>query len=221
MQIGSAEVAEILGRCGYDWVAVDMEHGSITLDQLPNIFRALELGNTLPMVRLPNADRTLARQVLDAGAGGVIVPNITDYVQVTELHDTCIYPDQGGKRGVGYCRANCYGENFNPSLELAPLIVGMIENIDAVNRLDYILDAGLDAILIGPYDLSASMGITGNFKHESFVKAISKILHTCDKFDTPVGIHVVEADREELQKRVREGYTFIPYSMDSVMILSA
>ena len=59
-----------MGSSGYDWVAVDMEHGAISIEQLPNIFRALELGNTLPLVRLPNSSEKECKQALDAGAGG-------------------------------------------------------------------------------------------------------------------------------------------------------
>ena len=76
MQIPHASVAEILGQAGYDWVAVDLEHGAISVDQLPDLFRALEIGETLPMARLAQGNSKDCKQALDAGAGGVIVPMV-------------------------------------------------------------------------------------------------------------------------------------------------
>ena len=74
IQIPNSSIAEIMGCSGYDWVAVDMEHGSMSLHQLPDIFRALELGNTLPLVRISEGNSKDCKEALDAGAGGVIVP---------------------------------------------------------------------------------------------------------------------------------------------------
>ena len=76
LQIPHSSVAEILGQSGYDWIAVDLEHGSIATHQLPNLFRALELGGTLPLARLAQAHPKDCKQALDAGAGGVIVPMV-------------------------------------------------------------------------------------------------------------------------------------------------
>ena len=76
MQIPNGSVAEIMGQAGYDWVAIDLEHGSISIDQLPDLFRALELGDTLPLVRLAQGNIKDCKQALDAGAGGIIVPMV-------------------------------------------------------------------------------------------------------------------------------------------------
>ena len=75
-QIPHASISEILGQAGYDWVAMDMEHGSISVDQLPDLFRAIELGGTLPLARVAQAMLKDCRQALDAGAGGIIAPMI-------------------------------------------------------------------------------------------------------------------------------------------------
>lgn len=92
MQLADASVAEIMGRAGYDWVAIDMEHGAIAHHQLPNIFRALELGSTLPLVRLAEGTAKECKQALDAGAGGVIVPMIETAAQLIRLRDNCRWP---------------------------------------------------------------------------------------------------------------------------------
>ena len=82
MQLPNGSVAEIMGQSGYDWVALDLEHGSFSLHQLPDLFRALELGGTLPLVRLAEGSERELKGVLDAGAGGVIIPKIETSAQL-------------------------------------------------------------------------------------------------------------------------------------------
>jgi 2-dehydro-3-deoxyglucarate aldolase len=222
MQIPHGSVAEIMGNARYDWVAVDMEHGSITVAQLPDLFRALELGGTLPLVRLARGDAKECKQVLDAGAGGVIVPMVETAAQLTAVRDACRWPP-AGTRGVGFSRANLFGKNFEVYREEAqvPLLVAMIEHTRAVDNLEEILSVeGLDAILIGPYDLSASMGLTGKFKHPAFKKTIQRIRSTCRKTKVPSGIHVIEPELRDINKRIQEGYRLIAYSTDAMFLWS-
>jgi len=223
MQIPNGSVAEIMGAAGYDWVAVDMEHGAIGVEQLPGLFRALELGNTLPLVRVAEGTAKECKQALDAGAGGVIVPNVQSAVQLVAIRDTCRWPP-AGKRGVGFCRANLFGRNFlGYSREAqAPLLVAMIEDIRAVQALDAILKVqGLDAILVGPYDLSASVGCTGDFNHPRFRAALAKIRKEASRLGIPAGVHVVSPCPRELKKRIQEGFRLIAYSIDAVLLAEA
>ena len=223
MQIPHSSLAEIMGQAGYDWVSVDMEHGAISVHQLPDLFRALELGGTLPLARLAHGYPKDCKQALDAGAGGVIVPMVMSAEQLITVRDACRWPPSG-TRGVGFSRANLFGKHFKMYSEEAqePLLVAMIENICAVDNLDDILAVeGLDAILIGPYDLSASMGITAQFENPIFVAAMERIRKLCFNANISCGIHVVRPDVEALKKRIEEGYKFIAYSIDSVFISEA
>ena len=111
MQLSDASIAEIMGQSNYDWVAIDLEHGSIDISQLPDIFRALELGETLPLVRLAEGHPKDCKQALDAGAGGVIVPMVEDAGQLKLIKDFCRWPPSG-RRGVGFSRANLFGKFF-------------------------------------------------------------------------------------------------------------
>jgi len=220
MQIPNGSVAEIMGAAGYDWVAVDMEHGAIGVEQLPDLFRALELGNTLPLVRVAEGTAKECKQALDAGAGGVIVPNVQSAAQLTAIRDACRWPP-AGKRGVGFCRANLFGRNFQEygREAQAPLLVAMIEDIRAVQALDSILRIqGLDAILVGPYDLSASAACTGKFTHPRFKAALKKILQKAKQVKVPVGIHVVLPSQGDLKQRLKEGFRFIAYSIDASIL---
>ena len=220
IQIPNSSVAEIMGQAGYDWVAVDMEHGTIDASQLPDLFRALELGGTLPLVRLAQGYTKDCKQALDAGAGGVIVPMIETAEQLIAMRDSCRWPP-AGTRGVGFSRGNLFGKHFAAYREeaQAPLLVAMIEHVRAVDNLESILAVtGLDAILIGPYDLSASMGLTSEFDDPAFREAMDRIRILCSRANMACGIHVVDPDPEALRERILEGYRFIAYSIDSVFL---
>jgi len=223
MQIPHPSVAEIMGQAGYEWVAVDMEHGAVAVHQLPDLFRALELGDTLPLARLAHGHSKDCKQALDAGAGGVIVPMVDSGESLAAVRDACRWPP-AGTRGVGFSRANLFGKHFQSYREeaQAPLLVAMIEHSRALDCLDEILAVdGLDALLIGPYDLSASMGLTAQFDHPKFLRAMEGIRTQAAARQIPCGIHVVAASSVELQLRIDEGYRFLAYSIDAVMLNQA
>lgn len=223
IQIPHSSIAEIMGMAGYDWVAVDLEHGSISINQLPDLFRSLELGNTLPLVRLSNGSAKNCKQALDAGAGGVIVPMVEKADDLRLIRKSCCWPPSG-TRGVGFSRANLFGKHFDLYSKEAqsPILVAMIENLNAVDNLEEILGVeGLDAILIGPYDLSASMGLTAKFNDPDFLNILNKIISLSSIANIPCGIHVVEPSIENLKLRIEEGYKFIAYSIDSVFLNSS
>ena len=219
-QIPHASISEILGQAGYDWVAVDMEHGSVSVDQLPDLFRAIELGGTLPLARIAEPKSKDCKQALDAGAGGIIAPMIESADQLKTIRDACCWPP-AGERGVGFSRANLFGKYFNEykNESQAPLIIAQIEHINAVNNLENILKVdGLDAIMVGPYDLSASMGITSEFEHKEFLLTMDHIMKLCNQHNVPCGDHIVEPNPKFLQERIDQGYKFIAYGTDGVFL---
>ena len=220
IQLESPSSAEIIGNSKYDWVAVDLEHGSISISQLPNIFRALELGNTLPLARISEGSPNNCKRALDSGASGLIIPKIESKKQLEFLIMSCKWPPNG-LRGVGFSRANLYGENFVNYKEEAsqPLVVGMIETKLGLENIREILSVkGLDAILIGPYDLSASLGLTGETSHPKVEKEINHILSCCIKLNIPAGIHIVNPSVKEFKNKIKKGYRFIAYSIDTVFL---
>ncbi len=223
MQIPHASVAEIMGQAGYDWVAIDLEHGAIAVHQLPDLFRALELGGTLPLARLAQGHSKDCKQALDAGAVGVIVPMVESAEQLIAVRDACRWPP-AGSRGVGFSRANLFGKHFEAYREeaQAPLLVAMIEHVRAIDNLEAILRVdGLDALLIGPYDLSASMGLTAQFDHPDFLSTMEGIRAQAAQQQIPCGVHVVAPSPEQLKQRIEEGYRFLAYSIDAVFLLES
>jgi 2-dehydro-3-deoxyglucarate aldolase len=224
MQIPDSSIAEILGRAGYDWVAVDLEHGTMGERVLPDLFRALELGGTLPLARLPEGTARDCKRALDAGAGGVILPMIQSAAQLSSLISACAWPPVG-TRGVGFSRANLFGGDFDQYRDgeaRGPLVIAMIEHIEAVANIDEIVAVpGLDAIFIGPYDLSASMGLIGQFDHPDFRAAIEKVCQRSRAAGVPHGQHVVAPSPDALRASVEAGHQFIAYSMDAVFLRNA
>jgi 2-dehydro-3-deoxyglucarate aldolase len=220
IQIPHSSIAEIMGAAGYDWVALDLEHGSIAAHQLPDLCRALELGGTLPLARVAQGAAKDCKQALDAGCGGIIAPMVESAEQLKRIRDVCRWPPAGA-RGVAFSRANLFGERFDEYAKEAqsPLLVAMIEHGKAVDELAEIVEVeGLDAVLVGPYDLSASLGRTAQFTHPEFEATMKRILDVTRAAGVPCGVHVVEPSPEELGRREAAGYRFIAYSIDSVIL---
>ena len=229
MQLASPDAAEILAACGYDWVAVDMEHGGFSRINLTDIFRALEVRGAAPFVRVAENSMMNIRAALDAGARGIILPMIESAQQLADAMRHIYYPlpegaasPRRGGRGVGFCRANLFGKEFASYLNGASretLVVAQIEHICAVGALNEILEVpGLDAIMVGPYDLSASMGIPGDFANPEFEKVMSEINKTARKYKIPMGAHGVEPDPAQLRARIEQGCLFLAYGIDTVFM---
>lgn len=218
MQISNPEIGEILSNQNYDWIVLDLEHGSIATDQITNVFRSIEINNKLPFARLNNNSKKEISEVLDAGAAGIIFPKIEDENELKQIISHSYYPNKG-RRGIGFSRGNQYGDNFRENLNLRPFIVAMIETKKGLKNLDKILKCKeLDAILIGPYDLSASLGIIADFKSLKFKKVISDILNKCKFYSKACGIHIVEPDDKELKRIINKGFLFIPFGMDTIFL---
>lgn len=220
MQIPSADVAEVMGKAGYDWVAVDLEHGAFSQDNLPDVFRALELGGTVPFARVAQASKKDIKCALDAGAKGIILPMIEMAEQLENALSWAYYPPKG-TRGVGYCRANLFGKHFDQYLEASDEIicVAQIEHIDAVSNIDSMLsNKRLDAIMVGPYDLSGSMNLTGQFDHPTFNQVMETLSRKTREHNIPMGLHIVQPDTSVLKSRINDGYQFIAYGIDAVFL---
>ena len=230
LQIPSADTAEVIARMGYDWAAVDMEHGAFTRAHLPDVFRAVERWGTLPFVRVAEGRMRTIKAALDSGARGLIFPMIESREQLDEAIRHSIYPGgkefPEGRRGVGFSRANAYGLDFAD--HTAPeglghdiVLVAQIEHVNALGNLDDIFShPRLDAYMVGPYDLSASMGLTGQFEHPEFLRALAAIEQRAEARGLPKGFHVVAPDPAALKARAAQGYTFLAYGIDTLFLQS-
>ncbi len=215
--IGSPTIAEILCNSGFDWLAIDMEHSCISLNQCEELVRIIELSNVSPLVRLSSNDFVQIKRVMDAGAHGVIVPMVNTLEDVKNAYNAMHYPPIGN-RGVGLARAQKYGADFKGywdwQINQSSLII-QIEHRLALQNLDEIFASGLiDGYIIGPYDLSASFGVPGQFEHSIVQEALKLIEEKANQYSVKKGIHIVEMDEMALQTKISEGYKIIAYGVD-------
>lgn len=217
-------IAEIMSGAGFDWLAVDLEHSVITIREAEELIRVIALSGVCPLVRLSDNDPVLIKRVMDAGAHGIIVPMVNSAADAERAVEAVRYPPKG-KRGVGLARAQGYGasfESYKKWLDEESVVVVQVEHIEAVENLEAILSVdGIDGFIVGPYDLSASLGVPGQFDHRSMMEAIDRVRSTAIASDRAAGIHVVQPDVEELLQRVEEGYSFLAYSLDVRMLDAA
>jgi len=223
---GSSMIAELMAACGFDFLCVDVEHSAVDLPQTQQLFQAIRSGHPdcAAMVRLHGVDYALVKRYLDAGASGVVAPLVRTRDEAMMLVQATKYPPQG-LRGVGFCRANAYGLRLADECARANdeiLLAVQIEHIEAVRNIDAILSVpGIDAAFIGPYDLTASMGITAHFDHPDYLAALDAILNACQSHNVAPGIHIVPPDPVQAKARIGEGYRFLAYSLDITMVAAA
>jgi 2-keto-3-deoxy-L-rhamnonate aldolase RhmA len=158
---------------------------------------------------------------MDAGSTGIIVPMVNSPEQVVQAYEAMQYPPIG-KRGVGLSTAQGFGAKFEEYLswlkENALLIV-QIEHIEAVKNFEKILSRPeVDGFIVGPYDLSASLGKPGQFQDGNYLKAIAEIDRVQSKISKARGIHIVEPDIEQVKNSLKTGYDFIAYSFEMKII---
>ena len=214
-------IAEIMALSGFDWIAIDLEHSVITIREAEELIRVINLCGVTSLVRLTSNDPNQIKRVMDAGSCGVIVPMVKSIDDVKQAVDAVKYPPYG-KRSVGLARAQQYGRSFDEYLEWQKnqtIVIVQIEHIEAVNNLEAIFGVdGVDGYIIGPYDLSASLGIPGEFDNPIFLNAMERVKKVGTDMKIIGGIHIIEPEPEQLQQRITEGYQFIAYSLDIRMI---
>jgi len=206
-----------------DWVVVDTEHTAVDVSEVLPMILAIERRGAVALVRLASNDPVQCKSVLDSGAAGVIVPMVNTRAQAEQAVANAKYPPEG-TRGVGLARAHSYGPGFDDYMRAAnrdSLVIVQIEHIEGVNNIDEIVTVpGLDGTFIGPYDLSASLGLAGQLEHPTVVAARQRVLDATLKQGIAAGVHVVHpaTAEEEMRRRVGEGYRFIALSSDMLLL---
>jgi 2-keto-3-deoxy-L-rhamnonate aldolase RhmA len=219
--IGNPIVAEIMATSGYNWLTVDMEHSAITLDIAQDLIRVIELCGVVPLVRVGENDPNLIKRVMDAGAHGVIVPMVNTREDAEKAVASVQYPPKGF-RGVGLARAQKYGadfEGYRKWNDRESILIVQIEHIKAVENLEAIISVpDVDGFIIGPYDLSGSLGVPGQFDHPEVTSALARVKEISEKMNALSGYHVIPPGVGAFQEKVREGYKFIAHSLDILFL---
>jgi len=225
IQVGHPTVAEVMARTGFDWIAIDCEHAAIDIEGVIALLRAAAPWPTCtPLVRVPHNDLLFIRRVLDAGAGGVIVPMINTAEEARRAVQAATYPPVG-VRGFGFCRANQHGDDFDAYVARANdevVVIAQVEHIDSVRNLEAILDTpGIDGVFVGPYDLSGSLGIPGRLDDPRMKQALDRVRTLCRDRHKPAGIHVVHVTPDRVKQALADGFTFVALGLDTVMLQAA
>ena len=208
---------EVMALAGFEWLVIDIEHTSIDLSDAQQLINTIGANHLKALVRVSKNEEVIIKKVLDMGADGIIVPMVNSKQDAQQAVEYAKYPPTG-KRGVGLYRASKYGtkfEEYKKWVEEELVIIAQIEHIEAVKNIDEILQVeGIDGTIIGPYDLSGSMGYPGEFERKDVQEAVQTVLDSCKKVNLPSGFHVVDTDPEKLQAKIDQGCTFVAYGID-------
>ena len=191
----SPEIPRTFAAAGFDYVFIDMEHGAFDLETVQDMIKASLDSGITPIVRVCELLYSLCARLLDAGAQGIILPRVEDPVLMKEAMSWLRFPPVG-KRGYGVnpTMIGYEGRNFHEIIEHQnrnTLAVVQFESTTAVERADELLSVpGLDIIMVGPADLSISLGVPGQFEHPLLVSTVDRIIEKCKHHGVVPGIQV-------------------------------
>jgi 2-dehydro-3-deoxyglucarate aldolase len=212
-QIPSTIISEMLSE-DFEGVVLDTEHGCFNNETLYNCIQIITAKRKVCLVRLTEINRTLIRACLDAGTSGLIFSTIENATQASEIKALCAYPKYGGKRGLGLVRQNKWG--YSTLVNKPPIIVAPIETKEGIENLQEIYAEDLDYYMIGPYDLSASLGITAEFDNPKFIEAIAKVKETITN-TKQMAVHIPTDVSKHIDNYSE--YGIIAVGMDTTILL--
>ena len=217
LTIPHPSIIEIMSSANFEWLTIDIEHSAIDFETVQNLIGHIQANHMEALVRVSKNDEVIIKRVMDAGANGVVVPMVKNADEAREAVSYVKYPPFG-KRGVGLSRAQHYGVSFDSYknwVQNESIVIVQIEHIDAVNNLSEILDVeGVDGIIVGPYDLSASMGKPGMFNDDDVIEVLDRIDKITLSKKKPLGFHVISSDHKKLLEKINKNYTFLAFSLD-------
>lgn len=219
--LNNPSIAEIMAEAGFDWLCVDMEHSVIDFAEAQQLILTIQSKGKKAFVRVGENNTRIIKRVLDAGADGIIVPNVKSKEEAIKAVNAVKYPPEG-QRGVGLARAQKYGFGFeeykNNKAKNITLIV-QIEHINAIHQLREIVEIkGVDGTFIGPYDLSGSMGKPGDYNDDDVKEALKDYLAIAKQYDKLIGFHVVEPRHELITEKFEQGYNFVAFGFDAYFL---
>jgi 2-dehydro-3-deoxyglucarate aldolase len=217
----SPELVEVLAMTGLDWLFIDLEHSTMDAAVAQAILQAVA-GRLDCLTRVPLNDEVWIKKALDTGATGIIVPQVNTVEEAEGVVRHSRYPPQGA-RSVGLARAHGYGADLQGYLSRANdevVVVVQAEHIKAVQNIEAIVQVeGIDAVLVGPYDLSNSMGLVGQVEHPDVQAAIARVRQACQAQGMPLGIFTTSSERAVELKA--QGYNLLAVSTDALMVSQA
>lgn len=218
------EVVRIMAAAGFDFVFIDAEHSTYSLEAISDIVRVCKGLDLACLVRVADPEYHLIARTLDAGAQGLMVPRVETPEVVRAIVQAAKYPPLGergfGPRGIVTDYREMSVRERMEAVNEDTVIVLQIERKRAIENIDQMVSVrGVDAALIGPNDLSISLGVPGEHGHPLMVEAIQRVVDACRRHGAASGIHI--RDMEKLLFWRERGMTLLTYSTDTAMIMEA
>ena len=221
LSLPSPEIVEIAVDAGFDWLFLDMEHGLLDPAAVQRMIQTAA-GRVPCMVRVSAHDAVAIGKALDTGADGLIFPHVNSAAEAQACVRAALYPPDGA-RSVGIARAQGYGARLAEAVageNGRVALIAQIEHIRAVRNIEKILEvSGLAAVFIGPYDLSASLGIPGRVQDPSVQEAIGQVRTAAFKFGIPAGLFA--GGSEAARAALGRGFEFVCVSTDTLLFADA
>jgi 2-keto-3-deoxy-L-rhamnonate aldolase RhmA len=223
-EVRTPMIANVLAEVGFDYMFIDTEHGPYNLAEVHDIVRVARLAGITPLVRVPDPEYFLISRPLDLGAQGIMVPRVETREQVELIVQSAKFPPVG-KRGCSQMKGHSdyHKEPLNDFVRQSNeenMVILQIERERAINNIDDLLSvSGVDVALIGPNDLSISLGIPGEMDHPLLRDSIQKVVDSCERHGLVSGIHISSLDA--LQYWMRQGMRMITWNSPLGMIMSS
>lgn len=215
--LGHPSITEIFVRTEVDFVGIDLEHSTISQEQAQRIIAASQAAGVACLPRVSSHNGEQIRRLLDSGADGVIVPNVRTTEEVQRIVSWCKYPPVG-QRGYGISRAQGYGFDFDATSadwnQRSTLIIQIESQEGAEDAEELLENPSVDGVMVGPYDISGSLGIPGQIDHPRVAAACAKVVEACRKKGKACGTQLVDPTQERITAAFQNGYTFVVLSSD-------
>mgnify|MGYP001604891720 CR=1 FL=1 len=214
-------ITEIFTRSGVDFVGIDLEHSTISQEQSLRIIATAQAGGVVCLPRIASHNSEMVRRLMDSGADGMIVPMVQNAQDVEKMIAWAKYPPLG-RRGFGVSRAQGYGMDFSEYTKTwneSSIMIAQIESIGAVDRIDEILSyKELDGVMVGPYDISGSLGIPGQLEHKKVIDAGKRVIAACKRHGKSCGTQLIEPNEQRIKKALAIGFSFVILSSDVFLL---
>lgn len=219
LTLDNPAIVEIARLAGFDWLWIDAEHGQFN-DQTAALACAINSGGPPAFVRLPDHSPTTIKRFLEIGCDGIILPLVSSAADVDVIARAALYPPRG-QRSIGIARAHGYGATFAEYLrQKSYAILVQIETAAGVANASAIVGhEAVDAVIIGPYDLSASLGMPGEIAAPPVAEAIASVHQHCRQAGKPCGIFAANAENARIYAAA--GFDLIVAGIDSTILLNA
>ncbi len=210
-------IAETFAKAGFDFIAIDMEHSTINLSEAQRIIAACQSEEVPCLPRPVSHSDDYIKPLLESGADGILIQMVNTSKDVQNLINNLKFPPIG-KRSYGVNRAQGYGFDFNEyitSWNNDSSFIIQVESIEAVENIESLLEfSEVDAVMIGPYDISGSLGVPGELNHKKVISASKKVIDACSKYGKSCGTQLNDPNPKNINNLFEMGYTFAVLGSD-------